>query len=223
MSQSPKIAYVKLEGVLYSQTVFHHAAYLAANHQGMSQRVLRLGQAMLSRQVARFLDTNDRVSAIRLAFQSLRHMSEDRLRELADEYVSARQSSNLLKGGKQLFKRIQNNVDLVVIVSESIDCIAEPYRDALGHDIPLLCNSLDSKNHFLTGALSNPVIGGQDLTTLINRDCAERGGTLANTVGYGCIASDVLFLNTVGEPCAVNPDFTLRRIASNARWPIIDY
>ena len=58
MSQSPKIAYVKLEGVLYSQTVFHHAAYLAANHQGMSQRVLRLGQAMLSRQVARFLDTN---------------------------------------------------------------------------------------------------------------------------------------------------------------------
>jgi phosphoserine phosphatase len=33
----------------------------------------------------------------------------------------------------------------------------------------------------------------------------------------------MLLLAAVGNPCAVNPDFTLRRAARDARWPIVDY
>jgi phosphoserine phosphatase len=30
-------------------------------------------------------------------------------------------------------------------------------------------------------------------------------------------------LHSVGNPCAVNPDFALRRLAREADWPILDY
>jgi hypothetical protein len=32
-----------------------------------------------------------------------------------------------------------------------------------------------------------------------------------------------LLLSTVGARCAVNPDFTLRRAAQQADWPVLDY
>ena len=34
---------------------------------------------------------------------------------------------------------------------------------------------------------------------------------------------DMLLLAAVGKPCAVNPDFVLRRSARDADWPIIEY
>jgi phosphoserine phosphatase len=30
-------------------------------------------------------------------------------------------------------------------------------------------------------------------------------------------------LAAVGRPCAVNPDYTLRRAAREAGWPVMDY
>jgi phosphoserine phosphatase len=33
----------------------------------------------------------------------------------------------------------------------------------------------------------------------------------------------MLLLSAVGKPCAVNPDFVLRRSARDADWPIIEY
>ena len=33
----------------------------------------------------------------------------------------------------------------------------------------------------------------------------------------------VMLMGAVGEPCAVNPDFTLRRAAEQANWPVVYY
>ena len=121
MAENQKVAYVKLEGILYDDSVFRQAAYLAANHQGMAQRFTRFGQAILSRQLAKVLDTNDRVSALRLAFQSLRHMSLDRVQEISLEYVRDHGQSRMMDGGRKLLRRLQEDVDTIVVFSESID------------------------------------------------------------------------------------------------------
>jgi phosphoserine phosphatase len=67
------------------------------------------------------------------------------------------------------------------------------------------------------------VIGGHDSALWVRRYAEENHIDLAGSVVYAAHGPDLLLLSAVGRPCAVNPDFTLRRAARQADWPILDY
>jgi phosphoserine phosphatase len=46
---------------------------------------------------------------------------------------------------------------------------------------------------------------------------------LEHSVAYAGHGPDLLLLSTVGIPCVVNPDFTLRKAAKEADWPVVEY
>ena len=39
---------------------------------------------------------------------------------------------------------------------------------------------------------------------------------------YGASAADSLLLSAIGQPCAVNPDRQLRRLAKDHDWPVVE-
>jgi HAD superfamily phosphoserine phosphatase-like hydrolase len=223
MSDTQHAVFVRIEGVLTDRGVRAATAYFAANAAGLRERALRLGHLALTAPVYELLGQSDRVLANRLAYLSLRNMSEDRIAELAEEYWQNILREKVLHAGVELLRRARSEGLRIVLLADSIEHIVRPLAEHLGCVDDYVCNRLEFRNGLATGKLLEPVIGGHDGGRMLTSYAQERGLDLSACTAYGAHGPDVLLLTAVGRPCAVNPDFTLRRAAREAGWPVMDY
>lgn len=223
MSQARQAVFVRVEGVLTDRGTLSAAAYFAANAAGIGERALRLGHLALTAPIYELLGQSDRVLANRLAYLALRNMSEDRIAELADEYWQNVLKRQVLAAGVDLLKRARSAGQRIVLLADGIAPVLEPLLEELPPVDQLLCNQLEFRNGLATGKLRDPVIGGHDGGSFLARYAREHEIDLEGSTAYGAHGPDVLLMTAVGRPCAVNPDFTLRRAAREAGWPVMDY
>lgn len=216
-------AFFRVEGTLLRRGTLAATAYFAANGSGVRERALRLGHVAVAAAGFGLLGQNDRSLANRISWASLRGMSEDRLHVLAEEYVSEQVVPNVLESGLELVKRARREGHRIVLISESIDLLVEPLREHVRGVDRVVCNRLELRDGETTGRLAEPVVGGHDVGRQVAEYAALEGIDLARSLAYGCHAPDMLLLAAVGRPCAVNPDYTLRRAAVDARWPVMDF
>jgi len=218
-----KAVFARVEGVLLAKGVRSAAAYFAANAPGLRERALRLGHVALTAPAYQWLGQTDRVLANRLAYLSLRNLSEDRIAELSEEYWSTILRKQILNDGVELLKRARREGNRVVLVADSLDQILQPLAAEIGCVDDYVCNHLEFRNGLATGRLVDPVVGGHDSGVWLSQYAQEHQLALAGSTAYASHGPDLLMLTAVGRPCAVNPDFTLRRAATQARWPVLDY
>ena len=169
------------------------------------------------------LGQSDRNTANRLAYASLRDLTVDRVEVLAEEYADTMLRHRILPAGVELVRRARKQGHKVVLLSESIGPVVRPLARELGRHDELICNELEFRNDRATGRLVEPIIGGHDVARWVADYAAEHDLDLARSVAYGTRGPDLLLLSAVGEPCAVNPDYSLRRAAEGASWPVMDY
>ena len=226
MSDTTQAVFVRIEGVLTARGVRAAAAYLAANAAGLRERALRLGHLAWTAPVYEVLGQTDRVLANRLAYLALRNMSEDRIAELADEYWDNVLRQGVLQDGVELLRKARAEKKRVVLLGDSIETIVRPLIDHLrqrGNVDDYVCNRLEFRDGFATGRLVDPVVGGHDGGKFVTEYARKHDIDLTASVAYGAHGPDALMLAAVGRPCAVNPDYTLRRAAREAGWPVMDY
>ncbi|MCA9704457.1 MAG: haloacid dehalogenase-like hydrolase [Myxococcales bacterium] len=224
MSDKSTAAFFRAEGVLYSLGVVHAATWMAAQRAGLRERALRLGQAALAAPVFGLLGQNDRSLGNRVAHLAYREMTEDRIHVLAEEYVDDILEDKILDSGVELLKKARAEGHRVVVISEGISEIMERAVDKYFRGVDhLVCNHLEYKKHKATGKLLEPVIGGYEGGRWVQAFAAEHGIDLHGSVAYAGHGPDLLLLSAVGRPCVVNPDFTLRKAAREADWPVVDY
>jgi phosphoserine phosphatase len=223
MTDIQKAVFARVEGVLLAKGVRSAAAYFAANAPGLRERALRLGHVALTAPAYHWLGQTDRVLANRLAYLSLRNLTEDRIAELSDEYWSTILRKEILNDGVELLKRARREGNRVVLIGDSLEQILQPLAAEIGCVDDYVCNHLEFRNGLATGRLVDPVIGGHDSGVWLSQYAQEHQLVLAGSTAYASHGPDLLMLTAVGRPCAVNPDFTLRRAATQARWPVLDY
>lgn len=223
LSNPQTAAFFRVEGTLLKRTPAATAAWFSANAKGGRERVFRLGHAAVAAAGFGLLRQNDRALANRLAWAALRGMSEDRLAVLAEEYVDEHVIPNILDSGLELVSRARREGHRIVLISESLDLIAQPLAEHVRRVDDIICNTLELRDGETTGRLNDPVIGGHELGTWVTAYADEHKIDLSGSVAYGCHGPDLLLLSSVGNPCAVNADFTLRRAATAASWPLLDY
>jgi phosphoserine phosphatase len=223
MAEARTAAFVRVEGALVSRGALGAAAYFAANASGFAERALRLGHVALATPVYRFLGQNDRVLANRLAYVGLRGMTEDRIAVLAEEYFHGLLSERVLEGGRELLRRARKDGQQVVLISDGLDQVVRLLAEQLRNVDHVLCNRLEFRDGLATGKLLDPVVGGHDLGRWVRRYAEEQALELSGCRAYAAHGPDLLMMSEVGQPCAVNPDFTLRRAAREADWPVLDY
>jgi phosphoserine phosphatase len=223
MSDKNTAAFFRAEGVLVSVGVVHAVAFMAAQRAGMRERVLRFGQVAVAAPLLGILGQNDRSLGNRVAHLSYRDMSEDRVAVLAEEYVEDVLAEKILDRGLELMKKAKSDGHRVVVISENISEIMERLRPHLRHVDDLVCNHLEYRDHKATGKLEEPVVGGYEGGRWLRDYAAERGIDLERSVAYAGHGPDLLLLSAVGQPCVVNPDFTLRKAAREADWPVVEY
>lgn len=215
-------AFFRVEGVLVDRGALAASAYFASNAQGFTERALRVGALAIGAPLYGWLANSDRTLATRAAYAALRHMSEDRIIELADEYWSDVLKERIYERGRELVKQARRDKARVVLLSEGIEPVIARLASELGAD-DYVCNRLEFTRGEATGKLLDPVVGGHDGGAFAKRFAAEHGLQLARSLAYAAHGADVLLLSTVGRPCAVNPDFALRAAARDADWPVLEY
>jgi phosphoserine phosphatase len=223
MTQTNTAAFVRVEGILLARGVLSAAAYLAANAKKFGERALRLGLVGLAAPVHRLLGQTDRALAHRLAHLAIRGMSRDRVEVLCEEYAEDVLKDTILDQGLELLKRLQAEGRRVVLLSDSIEPIMKPLARHLKHYDELVYNRIEFEDGEATGKLLDPVIGSNVGGRWLDDYAAAHRLELSRCAAYGAHGPDMLLLSRVGKPCAVNPDFVLRRSAKDADWPIIDY
>jgi phosphoserine phosphatase len=211
-----------VEGVLVDRGALAASAYFASNAQGFAERAFRVASLALGAPVYGYLSQNDRTLATRAAYVTLRHMSEDRIAELADEYYADILKDRIFERGRDLIKQAKKDGHRVVLLSEGIGEVVSRLREELGADV-ILCNRMEYERGEATGKLLEPIIGGHDAGKWVKRYAQDQGIDLSHSTAYAAYGADLLLLSAVGRPCAVNADFALRAAARDADWPVLEY
>jgi phosphoserine phosphatase len=222
-AQPHTAAFFRVEGTLLAHGACSAAAYFAAHGAGFVERALKLGQVAVTAPFYTVLGQSDRVLANRLAYLPLRNMSEDRIAELAEEYFEDIVRARILQGGVELMREARRTGHRVVLICDGLQEVVEALAKHLRHVDDYICNRIEFRDGYATGKLLEPVVGGHDSAAWARSYAQQHGIDLARSVVYAAHGPDLLLLSAVGRPCAVNPDFTLRRAARQADWPILDY
>lgn len=106
-----------------------------------------------------------------------------------------------------------------VLLTGSLACLIQPLQTDLQADW-LIATQLETNNGFCTGRIVGTHPRGPHKLRLITELASQAGFSLAQAFAYADHASDLPLLEKVGHPIAVNPDRTLKKVASQRSWPI---
>jgi HAD superfamily hydrolase (TIGR01490 family) len=109
----------------------------------------------------------------------------------------------------------------VIIVSTSGHEVVDPIARLLGVD-SVIATRMQVAGGRYTGAIEFYAYG-EAKANRVRELAAERGYRLADCYAYSDSATDLPLLRAVGHPHAVNPDRTLRRVAQQHGWPILEF
>ena len=117
----------------------------------------------------------------------------------------------------------KKNGHILVIVSGSIRYYLEPAAKDLGIQ-HLVCTDLEEDaNGLLTGKAIGQVCIGNHKRELTLKLVDKLNIDLKNSYAYGDNQADIPLLKLVGNPFAVEPTPTLKKIAQKNNWPILNY
>ncbi len=214
-------AFFRLEGTLTERTSLAASAWIASNAQGIGERFARLGNVALAAPFAFVGELQTGSTATRMTWMGVRGMTEDRLVLLGEEYFDKYLRDSTLDIGKDLIAQARKQGRRIVLISDNVDLVVAPLAEQLGAD-DLICNRLEIRKRKATGRLEDPVIGGNVTGQWARSFASEHGIDLMGSWAYGASAADSLLLSAIGQPCVVNPDRQLRRLAKDHDWPVVE-
>jgi phosphoserine phosphatase len=222
-------AFFRLEGVMHPASAWAGAAYLASNAASMRKRLFGLGGAAFSgalRGVSIAGAGLAGADATRLSCKVLAGFSRDRLEVLGEDYARVVLVPEARVEAVRLVEGARRDGFLTVLVAESIASIAEAFARVLAEDGPsfdlVMANhlELDPKQQ-ATGALLEPVIAPEIAPRRVRELASTHAIDLEASRAYGATRMDLVLLGLVGQPCAIEPDRELARVARDLDWPIV--
>jgi HAD superfamily hydrolase (TIGR01490 family) len=109
----------------------------------------------------------------------------------------------------------------VIIVSSSGHEVVDPIARRLGVD-SVIATRMQVAGGRYTGVIEFYAYG-EAKATRVRELAVERGYRLPDCYAYSDSMTDLPLLETVGHPHAVNPDRSLRRVAAERGWPILEF
>lgn len=216
-----KAGFFRVEGTLTPRPTIATCAWLAANAQAVGERLARLGNVALATPFLSFGPLRDATTGSRVAWMGLRGLSEDRLVVLGEEYAERFLIPSLREVGLELVRDARKQGLRVVLISDNLDVVVRHVADHLGID-DLVCNTMEMRKGKATGRLRDPIVTGHVASEWVRGFASEEGIDLGASSAWGAQAEDGMLLGAIGRPCAVHPDWQLRRMARDLDWPVVE-
>lgn len=109
----------------------------------------------------------------------------------------------------------------VVIVTTGMKELVSHSRGVLGEDIDIIGTTMRATDGIWEGKVDGPLYGVHKAEA-VRAWAREHGVELAESWAYSDHFSDIAFLESVGNPVAVNPDLRLRLHARKKGWPVLN-
>ena len=110
----------------------------------------------------------------------------------------------------------------VAIISSATPYQVEPAAADLGIE-HVLCTHLEVENGMFTGGVVRPTCFGQGKVDAAESLAGKHSANLDDSFFYSDSQDDLLLLERVGHPRALNPSSKLERIAHDKRWPVAKF
>lgn len=107
-----------------------------------------------------------------------------------------------------------------VLVTGSIGTLVAPLADLFDE---VVAGSMHERDGVLTGYLAQPPLVDEARAAWLLRYAETNGFDLSQSYGYGDSHADLVWLELLGNPSAVNPDTNLSREAQRRRWSIYNW
>ncbi|HWR86631.1 MAG TPA: SDR family oxidoreductase [Rhodoglobus sp.] len=107
-----------------------------------------------------------------------------------------------------------------VLVTGSIDLTVTPF---LPYFDEVVAGSMHQRDGVLTGYLADPPLVDEARAAWLRHYADRNGFDLSQSYGYGDSHADLVWLQLVGNPTAVNPDIHLYRHAQEKRWTVAEW
>lgn len=104
-----------------------------------------------------------------------------------------------------------------VLVTGSIGTLVSPLADLFDE---VVAGSMHERDGILTGYLDQPPLVDEARAAWLRRYAELNGMDLSQSYGYGDSHADLVWLELLGNPSAINPDTNLSREAQRRRWNI---
>jgi putative phosphoserine phosphatase / 1-acylglycerol-3-phosphate O-acyltransferase len=215
--RGPKVgAFFDFDGTLidgYSARVFYEEQV----------RHFALSPEEIVRSLAAWLDMAVRGSDVsklmQVAVANWAGHREEEVRELWERLFFKRIAGLVYPEARELVKAHRKAGHTVVLASS-----ATRYQlDALARDLQVqdvLCSPVEVVRGYFTGFVNGEVVWGEAKARAVEEFAARRKVDLKRSFAYANGDEDVPFLETVGNPRALNPQRRLARTARELDWPV---
>jgi HAD superfamily hydrolase (TIGR01490 family) len=120
-------------------------------------------------------------------------------------------------------KRIQEHRDAghrTILVTGSIGILTEPLAGLFDE---VVASTMHQRDGVLTGYLERPPLVDEARAAWLRQYAKTHQINLSQSYGYGDNHADLVWLELLGNPSAVNPDTNLSREAQRRRWRIYNW
>jgi len=151
--------------------------------------------------------------------QFMRGIEEDTYIEVGKELYTRQIARLIYPESRALVDAHLAKGHTVAIISSATPYQVEPAAKDLGID-EVLCTHLEVDKGKFTGAVVRPTCFGQGKVDAAEALAARSGADLDQSFFYSDSTDDLLLLERVGHPRALNPSQKLRKVARDRNWKI---
>jgi fatty acyl-CoA reductase len=215
--RSDVVAVFDLEGTVVDSNIVEQ--YLWVRSAGLRKAAWPAEVVGLLADLPRYLaaERRDRGEFIRVFLRRYSGMPVERL----DRVVAGGYRDTLLRHTKpEAIARIQEHRAAghrTILVTGSIGALVAPLADLFDE---VVAGSMHQRDGILTGFLAQPPIVDEARAAWLRHYAEQNNIDLSQSYGYGDSHSDLVWLELLGHPHAVNPDTNLSREAQRRRWRI---
>lgn len=215
-------AFFDVDGTLIDRTIVHYYIYLRRRtlHPMLSAVWLPHYLARCALYLA--IDKFNRARFNRLFYRDYRGLDAATIKAMADDCYREVLRPKRIESGFEAARRHRERGERIVLVTGSLDFLMAPLACDLGASDVISVRLVERDDRF-TGELDGPPLTEGEKARRIRDYAKEHGVDLSASHAYGDSIADAQMLECVGHPCAVNPGKSLRRLAAQRGWAILDW
>lgn len=148
-------------------------------------------------------------------------LSVDEFRARGKDFFNDSGRQHIYREAKVLIGDFKKAGSRVVLLTAQNECIAGPFAEYLGID-GMIANRFKTDGFRFTEPV-RPYCFGEGKAALGRKFADDAGVPLARCAFFGDSVYDAPFLETVGFPCATNPDSMLEARARQKNWRVVRF
>ena len=144
------------------------------------------------------------------------------LAELARRHFEVMVRPHIRPAAKRFVDAVETSGERRIVLSSTNRYLVAPVAEYFGI-AEFYGTDLEMRSGRFTGQIAGDYLAGEGKLRFLRKFCADNALDPADVAAYGDSINDLPLLRAVGQPVAVSPSASLRKIAEQNKWRILEW